>query len=66
MPKMKTHKGISSKIKVRPGGSTKIGRVGRNHFTGKKSSDFSRDTRKGSVLSSADMNRYKKHLRGVK
>lgn len=64
MPKMKTHGGISKKIKVRPGGSTKIGKPGMNHKTGKKPTSYNRDGRKGSVLSSADANRYKKALRG--
>ena len=64
MPKMKTHKGIDKKVKVRPGGSTKINHVGTNHNTGKKPTSFNRNGRKGSVLSSADANRYKKVLRG--
>ena len=64
MPKQKTHKGISKKVKVRPGGSTKIGKPGANHKTVKKPKRFNRDHRKGSSLSSADMNRYKKALRG--
>lgn len=62
MPKQKTHKGISKKITVRPGGSTKIGRPGGNHNTGKKPTDFNRKNRKGSTLSQADLNRYKKVL----
>jgi ribosomal protein L35 len=62
MPKQKTHKGISKKILVRAGGSTKIGRPGGNHNTGKKSTDFNRKNRKGSTLSQADLNRYKKVL----
>jgi len=64
MPKQKTHKGIAKKVTVRPGGSTKIGRVGANHMSGKKPTSFNRSQRKGSVLSSADANRYKKALRG--
>ncbi len=64
MPKQKTHKGIAKKVSVRPGGSTKIGKPGANHKTGKKPTSFNRDHRKGSVLSSADANRYKKALRG--
>ena len=62
MPKAKTHKGISKKISVRPGGSTKIGRPGGNHKTGKKPTDFNRKNRKGTVLSEADANRLKKVL----
>ena len=64
MPKTKTHKGISKKIKVRPGGSTKIGRPGGNHKTGKKPTTFNRKNRKGTVLSNADTKRYKRELRG--
>ncbi len=64
MPKQKTHKGIAKKVKVRPGGTTKIGCPGANHKTGKKPTSFNRNHRKGSVLSSADTNRYKKALRG--
>lgn len=64
MPKQKTHKGIAKKVTVRPGGSTKIGKPGMNHKTGKKPTSFNRAGRKGSVLSSADANRYKKALRG--
>lgn len=64
MPKQKTHKGISKKVNVRPGGTIKIGRPGANHNSGKKSTDFNRKHRKGTALSSADTNRYKKALRG--
>lgn len=59
MPKQKSHGGISKKIKVRPGGTTKIGRPGGNHNTGKKNTKFNRKNRKGSVLSTGDTNRYK-------
>ena len=47
---------------VRPGGSTKIGKPGANHNSGKKATSFNRNFRKGSVLSKADTNRYKKAL----
>ena len=60
MPKQKSHSGISKKIKVRAGGTTKIGRPGGNHNTGKKGTDFNRQNRKGTALSKADSNRYKK------
>ena len=59
MPKMKTHKGITKKIKVRKGGTTKIGRPGANHKTGKKGTDFNRRARKVTALSKGDANRYK-------
>ena len=59
MPKMKSHGGISKKIKVRKSGSTKIGHVGANHNSGKKPTDFNRKARKGYVLSKADAKRYK-------
>ena len=64
MPKMKSHGGISKKIKVRPGGSTKIASVGGNHNTGKKPTSFNRNLRKGSSLSKGDSNRYKKVIGG--
>lgn len=64
MPKQKTHKGIAKKVKVRPGGSMQIGKPGANHNSGKKPTSFNRNHRKGSALSSADTNRYKKALRG--
>ena len=60
MPKQKSHGGISKKIKVRVGGTTKIGRPGGNHNTGKKNTDFNRKNRKGTSLSKGDSNRYKK------
>ncbi len=59
MPKLKSHGGISKKIKVRPGGTTKTGIAGTNHNTGKKPSSFSRRTRKGSELSSSFHKKYK-------
>ena len=59
MPKMKSHGGISKKIRVRNSGSAKIGHVGANHNSGKKPTDFKRKARKGSVLSSGDARRYK-------
>jgi hypothetical protein len=62
MPKQKSHKGIAKKITVRPGGSTKIGKPGANHMSGKKPTSFNRKFRKGSALSQADTNRYKKAL----
>ncbi|MEG0798955.1 MAG: 50S ribosomal protein L35 [Bacilli bacterium] len=62
--KQKTHKGISKKVVVRPGGTTKIGRPGGNHKAGKKSTDFNRKNREGSSLSTGDANRYKRALRG--
>ena len=59
MPKMKSHGGISKKIRVRNSGSTKIGHVGANHNSGKKPTDFNRKARKGSTLSKADQKRFK-------
>ena len=59
MPKMKSHGGISKKIRVRKSGSAKIGHVGANHNSGKKPTDFNRKSRKGSILSSADASRYR-------
>ncbi len=59
MSKMKTHKGISKKIRVRNSGSTKIGRVGANHKSGKKPTSYNRSARTVSTLSKADANRIK-------
>ncbi len=59
MPKQKTHKGMSKVCKVRPGGTIKIGKPGRNHMTGKKNSTFNRAGRKGSSLTQADYKRIK-------
>lgn len=58
--KKKTHKGIAKSIKVRPGGTIKIGKGGSRHNTGKKSSKFNRDRRSGQSLSQSDYNRIKK------
>lgn len=66
MPKQKTHKGISKKIRVSQSGCVKIGRPGANHMTGKKPTSFNRSHRKENALSKADTNRYKKALRGIK
>ena len=62
MPKQKKHSGIAKKIKVRVGGTTKMGRPGGNHNTGKKNTKFNRKNRKGSVVSKGDANRYKNVL----
>ena len=60
MPKQKSHRGISKKIKVRIGGTTKIGRPGGNHNTGKKNTNFNRKNRKCTSLIKGASNRYKK------
>lgn len=60
MPKMKTHKGLSKVMKVRPGGTIKIGKPGSRHNTGKGNADDNRANRKGSLMSQADINRFKK------
>ena len=57
MPKLKTHKGTKKVLKIRKGGTIKIGKPGSRHNTGKKNASFNRDARKGSALSSADRNR---------
>ena len=66
MPKMKSHGGISKKIGVRQSGSTKIGHVGANHNSGKKSTDFNRKSRQTTSLSQGDARRYKRVLGGTK
>ena len=55
----KTHKGTAKAFKVRPGGTVKIGKSGTRHNTGKKNAAANRAGRKGSLLSKADMNRFK-------
>ena len=59
MPKLKTHKGTKKVLKIRKGGSIKIGRPGSRHNTGKKNSSFNRKNRNGSTLSSSDLKRIK-------
>ncbi|HHU54464.1 MAG TPA: 50S ribosomal protein L35 [Mollicutes bacterium] len=59
MPKMKTHKGLSKVVKVRPGGTVKIGKAGGRHNTGKKNAAHNRNVRKGSLISEADYKRVK-------
>ena len=59
MPKLKTHKGTKKVLKIRKGGSIKIGKPGSRHNTGSKSASFNRSCRKGSNLSKADQNRLK-------
>ena len=57
MPKLKTHKGTKKVLKIRKGGSIKIGKPGSRHNTGKKNAAFNKTARKGSSLSRADRNR---------
>ena len=57
MPKLKTHKGTKKVLKIRKGGTIKIGCPGSRHNTGKKNASVNRDNRKGSNLSKADKNR---------
>ena len=59
MPKLKTHKGTKKVLKIRKGGSIKIGKPGSRHNTGSKSASYNRSCRKGSNLSKADQNRLK-------
>ncbi len=60
MPKLKTHKSTSKKIKTRPsGGPSKIGRPISRHNTGKKTAKVNRKKRKGSTLSKSDAKRLK-------
>ena len=57
MPKLKTHKGTKKVLKIRKGGSIKIGKPGSRHNKRKKNASFNRVARKGSSLSKADQNR---------
>ena len=63
MPKLKTHKGTAKVLKVRPGGTIKIGKPGSRHNTGKKNTAQNRNARKGSLLSRADYNRLKEMVK---
>ena len=60
MPKQKTHKGLAKVLNVAKSGHIKIGKPGSRHNTGKKSAKLNRAQRKGSTLSKADQNRFKK------
>lgn len=60
--KAKTHKGLAKVMKVRPGGTISIGKPGSRHNTGKKNAASNRADRKGSLMSKADQNRFKKVL----
>ena len=62
MPKLKTHKGTKKVLKIRKGGSIRIGKPGSRHNTGSKSANFNRSCRKGSSISKADQNRLKNVL----
>lgn len=59
MPKIKTHKGLAKVLKVRPGGTVKIGKPGSRHNTGKKNAASNRADRAGSLLKRADKRRLK-------
>ncbi len=58
--KQKTHKGLAKVLTKRAGDSIKIGKPGSRHNTGKKNAASNRADRKGSELSKADRNRFKK------
>ena len=57
MPKLKTHKGTKKVLKIRKGGTIKIGKPGSRHNTGKKNAEFNQKARKERALSKADRNR---------
>ena len=46
MPKLKTHKGTNKVLKIRKGGTIKIGKPGSRHNTGKKNAKFNKIARK--------------------
>lgn len=66
MPKIKTHKGLQKKLRIKQSGLITIGHPGGRHNLGKKSQKVNREKRKESILSKADSNRFKKVLRGGK
>ena len=55
----KTHKGTAKVLKVRPGGTVKIGKPGTRHNTGKKNAASNRVGRTASTLSKSDYKRIK-------
>ena len=59
MPKLKTHKGTKKVLKVRKGGTIKIGHPGTRHNTGKKNAASNRAGRSATVLSNSDYRRIK-------
>ncbi len=60
--KIKTRKSLAKVLNKRKN-DYKIGKHGARHNSGKKSGAFNRDARKGSTLSKADQNRFKKILK---
>ena len=62
MPKMKSHKGATSRFKVTSTGKIRRRRSGMNHFLGKKSSGRKRSLNAPDVVSKADTKRIRKML----
>jgi large subunit ribosomal protein L35 len=54
MPKQKTHKGLTKRVRVSPKGKVKFGRVGKGHLLSHKSSARKRKLRRGGVLHSSE------------
>ena len=62
MPKMKSHKGASSRFRVTSTGKIRLGKANMNHFLGKKSSSRKRTLKNGGLVSEADTKRIRKML----
>ena len=62
MPKMKSHKGASSRFRVTSTGKIRRGKANMNHFLGKKSSSRKRNLKNGGLVSEADTKRIRKML----
>lgn len=66
MPKLKTHKGLSKKIRVKNSGTVTMGHPGSRHNTGKKSAKHNRKMRKQQTISKSDLKRLRNKMKGVK
>lgn len=57
MPKMKTHRGSAKRFTRTGSGKLRRFKAYKSHLTGKKSPKRTRNLRKGTLVSSADMKR---------
>ena len=62
MPKMKSHKGAASRIKVTGSGKLRRRQVGLNHFLGKKTAKQKRRLAGTTSVASADSKRVRRLL----
>ena len=54
MPKQKTHKGLSKRIRISPNGKVKFGKVGKGHLLSHKSSNRKRKLNRIGVMHPAE------------